>query len=84
MATLTIEVSEGTLARLQQRALAAGCTPEAVLASDAAKDRNDTGPSAELRAMAGSWSSGVPDLGVRHNEYLGELQEGVLRNGQYE
>jgi hypothetical protein len=84
MATLTIEVSEETLARLQQRALAAGSTPEAVLASDAAKDRNETRPSAELRALAGSWSSGAPDLGVRHDDYLGELQEGVLRNGKHE
>jgi predicted transcriptional regulator len=69
-ATLTIEVPEELLMRLQSQAAQVGKTPEALAAeylSAIVPDASRVG----LRRWAGAFASGVSDASVRHDEYLG-------------
>ena len=84
MATLTISLSDAVLARLKKRADAEGTTPEALAAESVNRGHPSPGPTDELRSIAGSWTSGVTDLGIRHDEYLGQLQEEELRKSGHD
>lgn len=83
MATLTISLTEAVLARLKKRADEQGTTPEALAADFVNRAQPMPGPNDELRSLAGSWASGVDDLGTRHDEYLGQLHEEELQRGRH-
>lgn len=71
MSTLTIAVSEQTLARLRAKAEAHGTTPEAVAAAelDRPARKSDTDP---LMRLAGMFQSDLPGVFERHDEYIGQ------------
>ncbi len=80
MATLTISISEGSLARLRERACAEGTTPEAILAAAAETDSPVSPPGTELWKLAGIIDSERIDGGERHDESRG----GALADGKAE
>lgn len=71
-ATLTIAVSDAVMARLKERAAAAGTTPEAVVAADVEKASTTVEPGQFLRNWAGAIRSDIPDWAEKHDEYLGQ------------
>jgi len=92
-ATLTISVSDGVLARLKERAAAAGTTAEAVAAEEleqalpksaAGPDLQKNGPESRSATdpflqLAGIITGGPGDVSLRHDEYLGEALLAELR-----
>ena len=77
-ATLTISIPEHVLARLCERADAAGTTPEAV----AAMDLTTPIPQVEygkIRRLAGSLTYAEPNVATRHHEILGDALADELR-----
>ena len=86
-ATLTIAVSDAALARLTERAAALGTTPEAVLAADVEQtvplSADALAPAVRpgdlLRKWIGAFESGVPDMGSRHDVYIGQALLDELR-----
>jgi len=73
MTMLTISLPDDVFAKLQKRAVDSGTTYDQIVAEAVTSMPAPIRPSKELRALAGSWSSGVSDLGIRHDEYLGQL-----------
>ena len=71
VATLTIEVTDETYARLQQRALAIGSRPEAIASADVAR-LSPPKPGELLRPWIGSIDLGVSDAGINHDRYIGD------------
>ena len=71
VATLTIEVTDETYARLQQRALAIGSTPEASASADIAR-LSPPNPGELLRPWIGSIDLGASDSGINHDRYIGD------------
>jgi hypothetical protein len=78
-ATLTISVSDRVLARLNERAAAAGTTAEAVAAEAVSQAAEAPKPGDLLRPWAGAADSGLTDVAQRHHEYLGEALAKELR-----
>ena len=80
-ATLTIEVSDELFIHLQRQAAQVGKTPE-MLASEYLSTLLPCPLGAGLRRWAGAFASGVPDVSLRHDEYLGRsLYEELGENG---
>jgi predicted transcriptional regulator len=78
--TLTVPVSDALLARLKERAAERDTTPEAVAAE--CLDRAFPPPGEFLRRWAGSVESGVPDAGLRHDDYLGQAIYDEMTGGR--
>ena len=76
--TLTISVSDQVLARLKERAAAAGITAEAVAADELERTlpKSATDP---LMKWAGAFNCGPGDVSERHHEYLGEALYAEMR-----
>jgi predicted transcriptional regulator len=70
--TLTISVSDAVMARLRERAAAAGTTPEAVVAADLEQMAVAAKPGDKLRKWVGAFNSGIPGWAEKHDEYLGQ------------
>jgi len=70
-ATLTIELPNELLDRLQRESAKAGKTPEALAIEclDAALAKE---PGFAIRRWAGAWASGMTDASLRHDELIGE------------
>ncbi len=77
-ATLTISIPDQVLARLRERADAAGTTPEAVVAMDLAVPipQDDYG---KIRRLAGSLKYAEPDAATRHHDLLGDALKDELK-----
>lgn len=68
MSTLTVTLSDATLARLRDRAAELHTTPEAVAAAELEQLDADA---QRLLSFAGAFASDVPDAAERHDHYLG-------------
>jgi len=79
--TLTISVSDAVMARLKERAAAAGPTPEAVVAADVEKANPVVKPGDLLRKWIGAFDLGVSDAAANHDKYIGEALEDEVSGG---
>lgn len=70
--TLSVALPEAVLAKLRQRAVEKGCTPEALIAQDVELANKQLKPGELLRPWAGSADSGRDDVAARYHEYLGQ------------
>lgn len=70
--TLSVALPEAVLAKLRQRAVEIGCSPEALIAHDVEIANQQVKPGDLLRRWAGSVDSGRNDVATRHHEYLGK------------
>jgi hypothetical protein len=68
---LVLELPDEVYQPLAQTARTTGQTVE-VVAQEALAAAVTVQPGSYLDRWIGSWSSGVPDAGVRHHEYLGQ------------
>ena len=69
MSTLTIALSDVTLARLRDLAAEHDTTPEAVAAAQLERADADA---ERLLSWAGVFASGVPDAADRHDDYIAD------------
>ena len=69
---LTLEIADEIYQPLAEKAKATGQSVEAVVRDCLAASVN-LAPGSLLGRWAGAFSSGVPDAGTRHHEYLGQV-----------
>jgi hypothetical protein len=69
---LTLEVPDEIYQPLLQKAQATGQTVEAVAQACLAESVGPGAPGSRLRKWAGAFDSGLPDVGTRHHDYLGQ------------
>ncbi|HUE73449.1 MAG TPA: hypothetical protein VMP01_21400 [Pirellulaceae bacterium] len=77
---ILIELPDEVYLPLVERAKAAGNSVESLAGALVAESMQQEIPGSRLRKWAGAFNSGVPDAGVRHDEYLGEALMDELRN----
>ncbi len=77
--SLTISIPDLVLARLQERAVAEGTSPEVIAAIELATPKRPEGYG-KIRRLAGTLTYSEPDVATRHHEILGDaLADELLR-----
>lgn len=69
---LVIEIPDEVFEPLASKAQATGRSIESVAQAYLAASVRDQTASRPLLSLAGSWASGIPDTGSRHDAYLGQ------------
>jgi hypothetical protein len=79
---VTLELPEEVYRPLAEQARATGQTVETVAQARLAEAVARGEPGSKLRKWAGAFDSGLPDLGQRHDDYIGQALLDELRGRQ--
>jgi hypothetical protein len=79
---LMLEVPDEVYQPLLQKARMTGQTVEAVAQACLAESLGNEAPGSRLRKWAGAFASGLPDVGTRHHDYLGQALQDELQGKQ--